>query len=97
MRSSHKTTPSLERDLRTLLGCLCTEWGFCIPPADADRIATSASLSANDFAVAVLSAEGMNAEHELQWRRRITQRFEGIFGASVAAEAYEAGAATRSP
>lgn len=73
----------LEKELRKLLDALCVEWGFCIPPGDADRIATSSVLTADDFAKEVLKAEGMYLEQHTEWYGKIRQRFIDRFGESV--------------
>lgn len=83
---------SLERELQILIGKLCTEWGFCIPPDDAERIVRSDPLTGEEFAVAILRAEGMDPDNELYWSRRIRNRFIDTFGSSfVSTTTYEAG------
>ncbi len=52
----NRPTP-VERTLRYLLRDLCVEWGYCLPPAETERIATSTSITAKQFAEAVLRAE----------------------------------------
>jgi hypothetical protein len=75
---------SLEKDLGFLLDWLCTEWGFCIPPADKVRISRSERLEAREFAIEVLKAEGFDPpEYEIEWMRRIKARFIKHFGRSV--------------
>jgi hypothetical protein len=69
-----------ENDLRRLLGALCREWGFCIPPEAQDEIAGRSTITAEEFATAVLEAEGMNPELEKKWFQRITARFIEEFG-----------------
>ena len=59
---------------------LCVQWGFCIPPDEALKIEKSQYLEADDFACKILTAEGMNAEHEIQWRRKIRNKFISVFG-----------------
>ena len=71
---------SLERDLRWLLDDLCTQWGFCISAEACDQIVRRSSLSADEFANLVLEAEGMNPEREIEWFRRIRDRFIERFG-----------------
>jgi hypothetical protein len=92
MRSPVKNTPPLERELRRLLNWLCAEWGFCIPPGEAGRISQSASLSAEEFATAVLVAEGMNPEYEREWFRNIKRRFAEEFGSNVSEAGHATGA-----
>ncbi len=40
----------LREELSGLLQWLCIEWGFCIPPSDAERIADTQSIDADAFA-----------------------------------------------
>ena len=87
MRSPAEGNPaSLERDLASLLEKLCVEWGFCLPATDARRIAGMKSVTSKEFAHEVLRAEGMDPEHEVQWVRRIVERFVGHFGSSEVEE-----------
>ena len=72
-----------ERDLRNLLTTLCVEWGFCIPPKCTDEIVSRTSITAKEFAKAVLEAEEMNPEYEQAWVRKIANRFVEMFGESV--------------
>ncbi len=65
----------MQTKIEYLLNDLCLDWGFCIPPEEAKRIAESKQLEADDFACQVLIAEGMNPEYEIQWRRRIREKF----------------------
>lgn len=82
-----KPSSTLEARLSHLLGELCVEWGFCIPPADAERIARSKHLTTDQFAVEVLVAEGMHPEYEKQWRKKMRDRFVAVFGHEVRADA----------
>lgn len=86
MKEAKSGSATLEQKIRYLLGELCAEWGFCIPRKDADRIARSKRLEANEFAAMVLRAEGMVPEQEVKWSRLIKQRFRDRFGDSVSAE-----------
>jgi hypothetical protein len=81
-----KQGSSLEERLSHLLYELCVDWGFCIPPADAQRIASTKSLTADQFAYAVLTAEGSVAEYEARWFEQIRQRFVGRFGQEIRVE-----------
>lgn len=72
----------LEQALADLLGELCVEWGFCLPPASHDRIVASRAITADEFAVAVLAWEGLDPEHEVAWRRKLRRRFIDRFGGS---------------
>ena len=75
-----KDTPPMEAALRYLLGDLCVEWGFCIHPEMHEKIAKSTSITADEFAVAVLEGDGMKAEYEAKWRKKIAGRFRERFG-----------------
>jgi hypothetical protein len=78
---------SLEKRLSDLLTALCVEWGFCIPPDDFDRIASSQHLTADEFATEVLKAEGFDhPEYELRWHRKIKRRFIDRFGEAASAD-----------
>jgi len=83
MRPSQDETTLTEGELRRLLSVLCVEWGFCIPSEASEDISRRSSLSANEFATAVLQAEGMNPEHEKKWFQRIRDRFVEEFGERV--------------
>ena len=86
MKKASSEPASLDKQVRYLLRELCVDWGFCIPPADADRIAGSERLEADEFAAEVLRAEGMVPEYEAKWFRRIKRRFTDRFGISVSVE-----------
>jgi len=81
-----KQGSSLEDRLSHLLYELCVDWGFCVPPADAQRIASTKILTADQFAYAVLTAEGLAAEHEMRKFEQIRQRFVDRFGQEIRAE-----------
>jgi hypothetical protein len=88
MQGSHDDIPFLQGDLRELLDELCVEWGFCVPPEAYNEICRRSSLSAEEFASAVLQAEGMNPEYEKKWFRSPSNRFVETFGAFVSADKY---------
>jgi hypothetical protein len=81
-----KPGSSLEDRLLHLLYELCVDWGFCISPADAQRIASTKTFTADQFANAVLTAEGFVAEYEMRWFEQIRQRFVDRFGQEIRAE-----------
>jgi hypothetical protein len=81
-----KEGSSLEARLSHLLYELCVDWGFCIPPADVERIASTKTRTADQFAYAVLTAEGFGAEQETRWFVKIRQRFVDRFGQELRAE-----------
>jgi hypothetical protein len=77
------------RDLDYLLENLCVEWGFCTHLTGKDLMPSGAgtSLTASEFARAVLRAENMSSDEE-NWAQRIEGRFVARFGASVSLESY---------
>jgi len=81
-----KDGSSLEDRLSHLLYELCVDWGFCIPPADAQRLASTKTLTADQFADAVLTAEGFVAEYEIRRFEQIRQRFVDRFGQEIRAD-----------
>lgn len=76
----------MSKELKSLLDKLCIEWGFCIPPLEAELIANLPHVDADDFARRILVAEGMNPEYEIQWRRKIRNKFIQTFGGEFNAE-----------
>ncbi len=83
---SKRRSPALLNDLDQFLAELCTEWGFCGRLAPADLLAEGERLNADEFAKAVLLAEGINPEHEKQWQRAIKRRFVERYGDSITGE-----------
>ncbi len=75
-----KDVPPMERELIYLLIDLCVKWGFCIPPGDFDRISKMEYYHADDFAMDVVEAEGLDAYPEVRWVKRIAERFKERFG-----------------
>lgn len=76
---------SLEEELRILLTRLCIDLGFCIMLDDElERIANSKWLSADEFANAVLQADGSDApETEVKWKRVLKSAFIEHFGTTT--------------
>ncbi len=70
-----KSVPPLEREIRYLLYDLCVDWGFCVPPQDAERISVQEQYTAEQFATDVLVADGMNPEYEKKWFKKISAKF----------------------
>ncbi|MFC0603015.1 hypothetical protein [Winogradskyella pulchriflava] len=70
----------MERELIYLLGDLCVKWGFCIPPKDFNRISKMEYYKANDFAIEVVEAEGLDSYPESKWVKKIAERFKERFG-----------------
>ena len=85
---STKRMADLVDDLDLLIGDLCQEWGFCNQLRASELIEDRALLTAEDFACAVLQAEGMNTEFEPGWRRRIRNKFIKRYGSSVSEASY---------
>lgn len=77
---------TMKSSIEKLLSELCVDWGFCIPPDDEIRLLDSQYLEADDFARAILVAEGMNPDYEINWRRRIRRMFTDRFGSSAIRE-----------
>ncbi len=73
-----RDTPPMERELIYLLADLCVKWGFCIPPDDFDKISKMEYYQAQDFAMDVLEAEGLDGYSG--WVNKIAQRFRVRFG-----------------
>ncbi|MCG8555447.1 MAG: hypothetical protein MJD61_09205 [Proteobacteria bacterium] len=51
-----------QRHTRQLLNDLCVELGFCLPPADVERLAAAPPTDVLAFTDAVLSTEGLSPE-----------------------------------
>jgi len=85
---SEKRKAELSDDLDILLGDLCTKWGFCNQLDGDDLIASHKELTPDTFADAVLEAEGMKPEYELEWRRKIQSKFVERYGSSVSEKTY---------
>lgn len=73
-----KDTPPMERELIYLLVDLCVKWGFCIPKDDFDQISKMDYYYADDFAMDIIEAEGMDSNSS--WRKKIAERFIERFG-----------------
>jgi hypothetical protein len=89
MVRSHDEPPNLERALRWLLYDLCVDGGYCIPSDATDAIAQRSSITAGEFARAVLEAEGMNPDYEKKALRAVRARFIERFGECTTARDYE--------
>lgn len=88
MGLSGKNNSTLLGDLELLIAELCTDWGFCNQLMAKDLLQGDQRVTASDFADAVLHAEGMNPEHEPNWRRRISRRFADRYGSSISSAEY---------
>ena len=80
---------TLEEALDHLLGELCERGGYCLPQAETERIASMARLTADEFAIEVLKAEGLNPEYEKRQFRFVRDRFIERFGTSVSQDSPE--------
>lgn len=85
---SAKRGESLSEDLDILLGDLCVHWGFCNGLSGATLMARHESLSSDVFATAVLTAEGMSPDLELEWHRKLRRLFSDRYGSAVSAQTY---------
>ena len=70
----------MDKAIETLLNNICVEWGFCIDPETADNLINSQHIEADEFACAVLKDEGLDSELEIEWRRKIRNKFYEILG-----------------
>lgn len=73
------TRKEAARSLDILLREICVDLGFCNRLNGDDFVARSV-LGAEEFAQAVMSAEGMNPEYEPKWRQQIQSKFIREFG-----------------
>lgn len=78
----------LADDLDVLLAKLCVGVGFCNQLRGADLLEGRDLLTADEFACAVLKAEGMEAEYESKFRRDIARRFLDRYGPSASAASW---------
>ena len=70
---------TLVADLEILLGDLCTQSGFC-NRLIAQELLSKVSLTAADFALTVLEAEGFDPELEPKWKRELSRVFVARYG-----------------
>lgn len=71
------------RDINGLLDHLCRKYGFCLSAEKRTDIVAQKAWDADEFALAVLKAEGFsNPEHESGHRRTIFDAFENWFDRS---------------
>ena len=87
--SSAKRAAALADDLDILLYDLCVHWGFCNQLTGHALAQDGRQLSAEDFAMAVLVAEGFpQPELELEWLRKFKRLFVERYGQTVSASDY---------
>ena len=83
MHSTGLDKPLTQHQVRCLLDELCIDLGFCLPPADAERLAKDHPLNAREFADAIYRAEGMDLEtRDLGLWRRVRDRIQVHFDAT---------------
>ena len=75
-----KDVPPMEREINYLLADLCVKWGFCIPTNEQIEISKAEFHNSKDFAKDVVNAEGLDADYENKWVRKISERFRERFG-----------------
>ena len=80
-----KRGETLGSDLDLLFGDLCVQWGFCNRLAPQDVLQDGA-VEADAFAVAVLRADGLDPEIEIEFRRNIRRAFVDRYGQSRVSE-----------
>lgn len=76
--SAHR--PNLADDLDLLIGDLCTQYGFCNWLFGVDLLEIHPNLTASEFAKAILVAEKMVPETELDWLRLFKRKFVERYG-----------------
>lgn len=79
-----------------LLGKLCAEWGFCGSARDAPFDRQRSAWTADEFAIEVLRAEGMNplliegiGPDQSEWFKKIRVRFLSEFGVAVSVDDFK--------
>jgi len=87
MAWSKKRHPDLLNDLMIFMGDLCVEWGFCTRLLPDDLLDGGATLTAEEFARAVIAADGGDPEYS-EWLKPIRNKFIERYGASVSQESY---------
>lgn len=80
--------PKLVDDLQILIDDLCDEWNFCNKVSAEDLTENNKTLRALDFITAVIVAEGLKPEDEVNWMRRIKRKFVARYGQSVSTASY---------
>ncbi|MBX2854288.1 MAG: hypothetical protein KTR21_04835 [Rhodobacteraceae bacterium] len=70
--------------LQNLMGKLCIELGFCLEFHDIERISSIRPIEAEQFAMEVIKAEGLDYEYDIKWRREIRNIFIEYFGSNIA-------------
>ncbi|MEX0645536.1 MAG: hypothetical protein WD076_09510, partial [Parvularculaceae bacterium] len=88
MGRSKKRRPNLAEDLDILLGDLCRECGFCNGLTGASIVSSQETISAVNFSLLVLRAEGMEPDPHLEWSEKIARAFRDRYGDEIDEEKY---------
>jgi hypothetical protein len=70
-----------------LLGELCVDLGFCLPPDEHSRLMNEPPSDVDAFTDAVFVAEGMRPHGDLHLRRQVRERVLAHFKAAEEASA----------
>jgi hypothetical protein len=93
---SKKRAPTLMEDIDILLGDLCVIWGFCNGLTGWELTQGGDTITADDFARAVLAAEQENPSEGIDlaaasaWYPKIKDVFEERYGPSVSPRTFRA-------
>lgn len=81
----------LADDLDVLLDALCTQCGYCNSLRGRQLLAAHDPLTADEFAVAVMTAEGFpDPQHEPRLLRHLKRVFADRYGGTVSSRSYAA-------
>ena len=83
-----KRGDSLADDLDILLGELCVQWGFCNGLSAEDLLSEHHEVTSDAFAIAVLAAEGMDTQIEIEWLGKLKRLFADRYGGAASAQTY---------
>lgn len=75
---------------RNFVDRLCIDWGFCVDVAPIEHVLLTRPMSADEVALAMLIAEGMDPTIEIEWVRRIRNRFIADLGTPFSLRANDA-------
>ncbi len=73
--------------MENLLYDLCVEWGFCLTPESYQSIATTHAFTPEEFAEAILRAEGKDPAAHEAWMNRLSGRFREHFSTQASSPA----------
>ena len=86
---SKKRAATLAEDFDILLGDLCVIWGFCGGLTGWELTHEDQTISAEDFARAVIDSEDMDATLGAGWLPKISGVFVERYGPSVSAKDFK--------